>query len=216
MTGIYKITSPNGRIYIGQSVDIIIRFKYYRLLKCEKQVRLYASFVKHGVENHIFEIVEECVIVKLNERERYWQDFYDATGKCGLNCKLSGYWNVKGSHSEETKNKIREKAKGHNRNLGRRHSEKSRQLMSKAQKGIKCSDVAKEKIRKKLTGSKLSEAHKENIKNNNGRRRIVLNLETGVFFDSVKEVSESYMIKQNTLITKLSGHRKNNTQFIYV
>ena len=30
MTGIYKITSPTGRIYIGQSVDIYYRWNDYK------------------------------------------------------------------------------------------------------------------------------------------------------------------------------------------
>ena len=36
MIGIYKITSPNGKIYIGQSINIDRRFKSYRKLQREK------------------------------------------------------------------------------------------------------------------------------------------------------------------------------------
>lgn len=31
-----------------------------------------------GVENFMFEIIEECGAAKLNEREQYWQQFYSA------------------------------------------------------------------------------------------------------------------------------------------
>lgn len=58
--GIYKITSPSGRIYIGQSEDINRRFHQYKKLNCKKQWLLYKSFVKYGVDNHIFEIIVEC------------------------------------------------------------------------------------------------------------------------------------------------------------
>jgi group I intron endonuclease len=60
MIGIYKITSPTNKIYIGQSVDIERRFKEYKRLNCKKQTKLYFSLKKHGVENHVFEILEEC------------------------------------------------------------------------------------------------------------------------------------------------------------
>lgn len=60
MTGIYKITSQSKKIYIGQSVDIEKRFKRYKNLHCKKQIRLYNSFLKYGVDKHKFEILCEC------------------------------------------------------------------------------------------------------------------------------------------------------------
>jgi group I intron endonuclease len=60
MTGIYKISSPSGRVYIGQSVDINARFRAYRNGNCGKQKRLYESFKKYGFDSHILEIIEEC------------------------------------------------------------------------------------------------------------------------------------------------------------
>lgn len=86
--GIYKITSPTNRIYIGQSVNIKKRFIEYRCLNCKKQPGLFNSLTKHGVENHIFEIIEECPKELLNERERYWQDYYKVIIN-GLNCVLT-------------------------------------------------------------------------------------------------------------------------------
>lgn len=86
MIGIYKITNPNGKNYIGQSINIEKRFNQYKKLTCKNQVILYRSLLKYGVENHIFEVIEECNIEILNERERYWQDFYNVIEK-GLNCK---------------------------------------------------------------------------------------------------------------------------------
>ena len=89
MTGIYKITSPSKKIYIGQSVDIEKRFRSYKNLShCKSQIKLYNSFLKYGVNNHIFEIVEECSIELLNDKERYYQDFYNVLNS-GLNCLLT-------------------------------------------------------------------------------------------------------------------------------
>ncbi len=35
VVGIYKITSPSGKVYIGQSVDIEKRFKTYLRCSCK-------------------------------------------------------------------------------------------------------------------------------------------------------------------------------------
>ena len=44
MVGIYKITSPSGKIYIGQSNNLIQRQKdYIKTIHCKGQVRLYNS-----------------------------------------------------------------------------------------------------------------------------------------------------------------------------
>jgi group I intron endonuclease len=81
MIGIYKIVSPSGRVYIGQSKDMERRFIEYNKLKCKKQRKLYSSFMKYGVDKHMFYIVEECNIDELNIVERKWQDYYDVTSK---------------------------------------------------------------------------------------------------------------------------------------
>ena len=120
---IYKITSPSNRIYIGQTIDIEERFSKYQRLACKQQIRLFNSFLKYGVINHTFEIIEKCNIDELNHKERYYQDLYNVLGKKGLNCILtktndrSGKWSISSklkmseSHkgkivSEETKLKI--------------------------------------------------------------------------------------------------------------
>lgn len=89
MIGIYKITSPSNKIYIGQSINIKKRFKKYKRLDCKSQPRLYKSFLKYGFINHLFEIIEECKFEELNIRERYWQDYYDVINEKGLNCVLT-------------------------------------------------------------------------------------------------------------------------------
>jgi len=88
--GIYKIISPSGKIYIGQSDKIQKRWYFYKGMSCKSQPRLYRSFLKYGVINHIFEIIEECSYEDLDCRERYWQDFYDVLNReKGLNLVLT-------------------------------------------------------------------------------------------------------------------------------
>jgi group I intron endonuclease len=111
--GIYKITNPTNRIYIGQSIDILNRIKYYRNPNsCKDQIKLWKSINKYGWDKHKFEIIEECGINKLNDRERYWQDFFDCL-KNGLNCKLTTSTDKSGEVSEETKNRTSKKLMGH-------------------------------------------------------------------------------------------------------
>jgi len=99
--GIYKIISPSNKIYIGQSVDIKRRYQEYLKFRCKGQPKLFNSLKKYGVENHKFEIIEECTIEQLNEREIYWGLKFKVLDK-GLNCSLgkSG-----GKQSPETINK---------------------------------------------------------------------------------------------------------------
>ena len=86
MIGIYKITSPSGKIYIGQSINIEKRFKGYKYSKAKKQPILHRSFVKYGVENHKFEIICECKKSDLYKLEAKYQILYSAKSPKGLNC----------------------------------------------------------------------------------------------------------------------------------
>ena len=58
MVGIYELISLSGKVYVGQSWDIIRRFRAYRNLRCQKQPKLYNSLVKYGWENHRIHIYE--------------------------------------------------------------------------------------------------------------------------------------------------------------
>jgi hypothetical protein len=107
MIGIYKITSPSGKIYIGQAVNIEKRGGSYRRgVNCKNQPRLYASLLKYSFSEHIFEVIEECIVEELNTRERHWQDFYDVLGPKGLNCRLTTTEDRSGYLSQETRQRL--------------------------------------------------------------------------------------------------------------
>lgn len=130
MIGIYKITSPTGKVYIGQSVNIDDRRRKYSQENCKNQIRLHRSILKHGWDNHIFEVIEECAFNDLNKRERHWQEFYNCMDKnIGLNCNLTGTDELKKVHSEETKRRIGDA------NKGRKYSEEYKLKMSERMKG---------------------------------------------------------------------------------
>ena len=81
--GIYKITNIHtGQCYIGQSVDLRNRLRDH--IKAGLGIgssnnRFYSEMKSIGPESFMYEIVEECDRSKLNERERYWINFYNST-----------------------------------------------------------------------------------------------------------------------------------------
>jgi len=70
MTGIYKITNPDGKVYIGQSKNIESRF--YQHKNNSINIGLRESIEKYGVDNHSFEVIEKCNPNKLLKREKFY------------------------------------------------------------------------------------------------------------------------------------------------
>ena len=151
MTGIYKITNPNGKVYIGQSVDIEKRWKAHKYLhnKDKHQYHLYNSFKNYGFEKHIFQVIEECDVNQLNERERFYQEKYNSINE-GLNCVVTYTDNISGYLSNSVKEKI-----------------------SNTLKGYFFEDVRKEKVRNGVVSymNKLSKEEKSRIYGESGRKR---------------------------------------------
>ena len=90
--GIYKITNRiTNQCYIGQSVDIALRFKNH--IKSGLGIdnsptnKLYNAMLEYGILNFSFELLEECQRGLLNEKERYWIDMYNSNN-VGYNSTL--------------------------------------------------------------------------------------------------------------------------------
>jgi group I intron endonuclease len=215
MIGIYMIKSPTGKIYIGQSIDIAERFKSYKYLKCKGQRRLYNSFKKYGVENHIFNI---CVLVNndnhLNELERFYQDKYNVTGKNGLNCRLTETNDKSGKLSEETKNRIS------NSKIGVKKSKEAIEKSILFHTGRKRTQETKLNISNSLKGRIMSTEWKKNISKakigNSNRMKNVINILTNKIYISAKEAYTDSNYSYSGFVKCLNGHRKNNTNFKYL
>ena len=80
--GIYKIQNlVNGKIYIGQSVNIEKRWSTHRSAlenNYHYNIHLQSAWKKYGEENFKFSIVEKCNIDQLNQREIYWIAKFDS------------------------------------------------------------------------------------------------------------------------------------------
>jgi hypothetical protein len=132
----------------------------------------------------LFEAIEECSIEILNERERYWQEYYDVLSKKGLNCILTKTNDRSGKVSKESieKNRISQKKKyengyvnpnkgkklSHDPNyvpsfLGKKHKEESNIKNRESHLGKKISEETRLKMSEMRRGKKKSEEHKANI-----------------------------------------------------
>lgn len=89
--GIYKLTSPSNKVYIGQAFDIEKRLSRYKSLNCKGQPYLYNSLVKYGFENHKFEILHECKEEELNDFENHYIQLFDSFNTHnGMNLRSGG------------------------------------------------------------------------------------------------------------------------------
>ena len=193
MIGIYKITNPKGKIYIGQSVNIEKRWNRYKNLipkDCIGQPLIYRSLIKYGVKNHIFEIIELCNKEELNKLESYYIVLYNSfNSKCGLNLTSGG--------------------------TNYLFSDISRRKMSIAQKN----KIVSKETRLKMSISQKNRPminHETKLKLSYSKRKIILNVENGIFYYGIKEAADSLNISLSNLSKKLVGINFNNTQLKYV
>jgi group I intron endonuclease len=180
--GIYKITSPSGKVYIGQSWNIERRFKQYKKSLCAKQIKLFNSIIKYGIEAHVFEIIheflEEIDQQILDDHEiLYWNQYKNLgidvlntrePGKGGKHSeetkKLMSEWQIGKVLSSETKDKISKSQIGRTAwNKGLKHSQETKDKISLANKGKKHSQEEIDKMSKALKGRVFSEETRRKI-----------------------------------------------------
>lgn len=188
MIGIYKITSPSGRVYIGQSVDIKSRFSHYKRLDCKGQIKLFKSLKKYGCKAHIFEVIEECSVEDLSNREGFWQDFYDSIKK-GMNCRRVSTDDKSGYDSPETIEKRASAQRGNKRpnSSGEKHHNFGKKMP-------------------KYLRDKLSDFRKTRIGSLNKSSKLVLSLTTGIYYDSILEASLAFGLTYKQMYSRLHGN----------
>lgn len=182
MIGIYKVTSPTGKVYIGQSWNIKGRWFAYKGLRCKDQSIIYRSLSKYGADKHNFEVIHELPEDVSQEvldvyETLYWEQYKQTASM--MNAKGPGKG---GKHSEESKQKMSERARGRvsptkgkklkeedirkrietKRLNGYKHSEESNKRRSETQKGRESplkgrpgprhSEESKQKMRERKLG----------------------------------------------------------------
>jgi group I intron endonuclease len=238
MIGIYKITNPSNKIYIGQSINIKKRWQYYKSQyhnKKDKQNKLFNSLKKYGPENHKFEIIEECTIKQLNEREIYWGNYYKCTdSNIGLNLRELG---KQGQWTDEAKSKLSKVQLGKSRHTseskakisialkGTKYTDEQRQKCSDnsgmkgrpniaggSKKGWKRSDDSKEKIRQSKTGikqPKISKALSKPVLQYDLNDNIIKE------WSSIKEAAEALGIRETGISLCCNNKLKTSNKYVW-
>lgn len=104
MIGIYKITEKENpkMFYVGKSNDIERRFKEHKTKTYEQSRIPFDGYIKEkGIDAFTYEILEECKIEELSEREKYWVNKLNA--KASGNKFDGGLRDVVGSHNPNAK-----------------------------------------------------------------------------------------------------------------
>ena len=201
--GIYSITnSLNGHRYIGQSgtqrEGIFGRWGTHKwMLKNQRHHSSYLqrAWLKYGPEAFIFEVVEECPIDKLNEREAYYFSVMDTTYNV---CKEAGGSTRGFKHSAESKKKRSDKLRGRSRPdiRGVKIAQEfiDRRVASRLANGKKATQA--QKIANSKKQRKLTHAQVRSI-----RELAITNPEL-----TQKQIAEMFGVKQYNISSLLNGH----------
>lgn len=186
--GIYKITNPKGKVYVGRSVNIKKRWNEH---KNPSNSLIYRSIQKYGYQAHKFEVLVYASADHglLNKLEVFFIKLFDSTNpENGLNlCEGGGRLGF--SHTPETIEKMKINRKGWQNSMGRTVSEQTKSKISQSLKGSR------------LTIETLDKCEKERIEND--RSDLIFDKQTGVFYHSKREAVKFIGISRNTLTKRL-------------
>ena len=94
---IYKISNNfDEKIYIGLTTKTKAIERWYqhrylaRHLSDTDKSYLHKAMASHGINNFIFEVIEETSNDKLSEREQYWINYYNSIVPNGYNLTIGG------------------------------------------------------------------------------------------------------------------------------
>ena len=109
---IYKITSPSGKVYVGQTIR-----SFEKRVAEHKRESSYCTLIKRAIDKYgdemNYEIIEENVLQEqLDEREIYWINHFNSLAPDGYNCTTGGQF-TKGGYSQELKGVLRDIKNAH-------------------------------------------------------------------------------------------------------
>lgn len=104
MAYIYVITNDiNKKQYVGKTTETIEkRYKRHCLDSKIKDYALYRAMNKYGIDNFHIELLEQCSIDIINDREKYWIQKLN-TYNNGYNETLGGEGRIKYNYDEIVK-----------------------------------------------------------------------------------------------------------------
>mgnify|MGYP006443650333 CR=1 FL=1 len=205
--GVYKIVSPDNKVYVGASINLDKRIREHKRASSFSQKKLIKSFQDYGVNNHKFDIIEFCDKEELVEKEVHHgikHNVLDA--EKGLNLSLPVNKDGKGGFSKEVIHKggLHGFKKGHKPwNIGAKLTKSVKNKISNSKK--RCKAWNKNKKMEDFNASYM-----------NHNSKVVLDFETGVFYNSASEAAKLNGLKRTTLQAMLTGVNKNKTNLKYV
>lgn len=205
MVGIYKITNPEGKVYVGQSWELEERKKRYGRPSVNKnQKKIYNSIKKYGWNNHVFEVIHTLPADinqdVLNRYEVLYWDLYKSCVIEMLNIREPGRG---GKNSEETRllmkaNNWNAKHKGENSpHFGKKHTQEHiDKCHPKGEKSAMFGRFGKNHPR---FGHPQSDYQKSIMS------KKIINTETLEEYESVRKAAEVFQINETTLCKILKG-----------
>jgi len=214
--GIYSITSPSGRVYIGQSTNIYERWFSHRKRSAKNSCPvIFKSILKYGYEKHSFEILQEFPsdVPKyvLDNYEVFYINQYKSAGISLLNIKGGGSY---GKHSEETKNKIRLANKGKQYSLGTKRPQYAIQATADKNRGRKrTAEQINRIVTNKTIPSNIGSWNTGKIRTEENKEKISKTLKNrtdnkGEFHNMVKLKKEQVLEIRNKFIPRIYTSRK--------
>lgn len=170
---IYRITNPEGRIYIGKTSDFKVRMRTYKSISgggCNKQPILYNSLLKYGFDRHNVDILDSFNSTNsyANDKEMFWiRSFMSNLNKwrngSGMNLNDGGGGNI-GVRFYNRVSPNKGKTGKPSSFLGKTHSEEAKKKLSdhftknpsRAMLGKSHSDQAKLKMSTSKKGKESS------------------------------------------------------------
>lgn len=231
---IYRITNPFGKIYIGSTINLNDRIYRYKTCRLGKQIKIKNSINKYGWDAHKFEVLMFCDEKYRNKYEALYGLIYNSLSEENLNLSLPKSDLLTNSISESTKIKIGNAHRGKkisdeqkvqmsislkktfsqkiNHNKGRIPWNKGKQFLS-GDRNPMYGVIRSLEWRKNQSNRMKKNAPRGS---NHSRSRIIIDLNSGVFYYGLKELHSIIGGNYSTLRGKLNGSDKNKTQYRYV
>ncbi len=224
---IYKITNKiNGKIYIGQTTRTAASRFTEHCTGSSKCRYLRHALDKYGRDSFSLEVIGTYASSQdLNLAEEYWIEYFQSLAPDGYNLQSGGYF---GLPCGETKKLLSQKAKERKVSADTRKKISLRMAgAGNPRYGVRMSQETKDKIAAAnrhpvYFGPKNDLRHGTEFKQACAARvtlrnhKQVIDLTSGIVFDSVKSLAASCGIPYSTLVSRLNGGLENNTRFRYV
>lgn len=227
-TGIYKITClVTGLVYVGYSIDLCRREKDHECSYIGKNVdkaKIKESIKKYGWVNHEFEILEECSISLLKDKEKEYIEKYNSCLE-GLNLNFGGGGPI--HHTQETKDKISKARKGwipsNERGIKIGAKNRNRRLTQETKDKISQSNKKpKPCLKGRISPNKgnfynMTEGQKAKMRNSHGVKIKQYDMQNNFIkeFQIIEEASRMLNIRSRDISACINGKQKKAGGFIW-